>query len=527
MHLRNECLNILNSKVTLVSRFTVDGGFHLSLQGCSCLLEARGGEELLDHGLHVSVELLRDGELSADGLEDVRVLGSNMLKVDLLESANVGRGDLVEVATGTSVEDADLLLRGHGDVLLLLDDLDDLLTTVELLEGGSIEVRAELGEGSDLSVLSELELHGAGHLLHGLDLGSGTDTGHRETDVNGGADTLMEKIVLQEDLTISDRDDISGDIGGQITGLGLDDGESGEGAGTVRLVHLSRTLEETRVKIEDVTRVSLTTRRSSEKEGHLSVGDGLLGEIVIDDERVLAVVTEVLADSASGVGSEELKRSRVGGSGGNDDGVVHGLVLLEGTHDVGDGGSLLTDSGVDAVELLGNITLIEVLLLVDNGIDSDGSLASASIANDELTLASADGHEGVDALETGLHGLVDGLSGDDAGSLELNTLTVVAADGAEAIDGVTERVDDTAEHALTNGDIDDGAGSLDDIALLDLSIVTKDDNTNVVSLEVEGHTLGARGEFNHLTGLDLHETEDSRDTITDRDDRTELLEVTL
>jgi hypothetical protein len=337
----------------------------------------------------------------------------------------------------------------------------------------------------------------------------------------------MEKIVLEEELAISDRDNVSGDIGGEITSLGLDDGEGSEGASAVSLVHLSRTLEKTRMEIEDITRVSLSTRRSSEEEGHLSVGDGLLGEIVIDDESVLAVITEVLTDSAGRVGSEELKRSGVGSSGGNDDGVLHGHVDLEGSHDVGNSGSLLTDGGVDAVKLLGNIIVVEVLLLVEDGIDGNGGLASASIADDQLTLASADGHEGVDALETGLHGLVDGLSGDDAGSLELNTLAGVASDGAEAIDGVTERVDDTAEHALTNGDIDDGAGSLDDIALLDLSIVTKDDNTNVVSLEVEGHTLGARGEFNHLTGLDLHETEDSRDTITDRDDRTELLEVAL
>ena len=78
------------------------------------------------------------------------MLGSDVIKVDLLEFANVGGGDLVEVATGTSVEDADLLLSRHGDVLLLLDDLDELLTTVELLEGSGIEVRAELGEGSDL-----------------------------------------------------------------------------------------------------------------------------------------------------------------------------------------------------------------------------------------------------------------------------------------------------------------------------------------------------------------------------------------
>lgn len=68
-----------------------------------------------------------------------------------------------------------------------------------------------------------------------------------------------------------------------------------------------------------------------------------------------------------------------------------------------------------------------------------------------------------------MHGLVDGLSGDDAGGLELDTLALVGLDGAEAVDGVTEGVHDSAEHALTDGHIDDGAGSLDDITLLDLS----------------------------------------------------------
>ena len=73
------------------------------------------------------------------------------------------------------------------------------------------------------------------------------------------------------------------------------------------LVHLSCTLEETRVVIEDITGVGLTTGGTSEEEGHLSVSDGLLGEIVVDDQGVLAVVSEVLTDGAAGVGSQELE----------------------------------------------------------------------------------------------------------------------------------------------------------------------------------------------------------------------------
>ena len=61
----------------------------------------------------------------------------------------------------------------------------------------------------------------------------------------------------------------------------------------------------------------------------------------------------------------------------------------------------------------------------------------------------------------------------------------------------------------------------------DLPIVTKDDNTDVVGLQVESHTLDSRLELDHLTSLDLGETEDSGDTITDRDDGSELLQVVL
>ena len=46
------------------------------------------------------------------------------------------------------------------------------------------------------------------------------------------------------------------------------------------------------MKIEDITGVGLTSRGTAEQEGHLTVGNGLLGKIIVDDQGVLAVVTE-------------------------------------------------------------------------------------------------------------------------------------------------------------------------------------------------------------------------------------------
>lgn len=65
------------------------------------------------------------------------------------------------------------------------------------------------------------------------------------------------------------------------------------------MVHLGRALEETRVEIEDVSGVGLSAGGSSQQEGHLSVCDGLLRQIVVDDQAVLAVISEVLTNGAA------------------------------------------------------------------------------------------------------------------------------------------------------------------------------------------------------------------------------------
>ena len=82
-------------------------------------------------------------------------------------------------------------------------------------------------------------------------------------------------------------------------------------------------------------------------------------------------------------------------------------MVLQSLDQVGNSGSLLSDGDVDAEELLVGVSTVEVGLLVDDGVDSDGCLSGLSITNDQLTLSSSDRHESVDGLESSLHRLVD------------------------------------------------------------------------------------------------------------------------
>jgi hypothetical protein len=133
-------------------------------------------------------------------------------------------------------------------------------------------------------------------LLHGLELGGGADTRDGQTDVDGRADTLVEELRLQEDLAVGDGNDVGGNVCRHITTLGLNDGQGSHGATAVLVAHLGGTLEQTRVEVEDVTGVSLTSGGTTEQQRHLAVGDGLLGQIVENDQGVLSIVSEPFTD---------------------------------------------------------------------------------------------------------------------------------------------------------------------------------------------------------------------------------------
>lgn len=200
--------------------------------------------------------------------------------------------------------------------------------------------------------------------------------------------------------------------------------------------------------------VGLTSWGTTEEKRHLTVGNGLLGKIVVDDDGVLAVVTEPLTHGATSEGSDVLERSGLGSGGGNDDGVLHGVVLLKGLDELSDGGTLLADGDVDTVELLGLVLAVVPLLLVEHGVESDGSLTGLTITNDQLTLTTSDGHHGVDRLETGLDGLADGLTRKNTRGLELSTALLAGVDGSLAINGVSESVNDTAEKLGSDWNVD-------------------------------------------------------------------------
>ncbi len=171
------------------------------------------GLELLEGGLEFLLDLFIELPFGGNFVEDGGLPGLHEFDEFALHGFDFIDGDGVEEALLHGPKDDCLGLDGNRVVLGLLEEFHDAGAAVERGLGFGVEVGAELSEGGEFAVLGEVAFDFTGDLLHGLDLGGGSHAGNRETDRDGGADALVEKIGFEVDLAVGDRDDIRRDVG--------------------------------------------------------------------------------------------------------------------------------------------------------------------------------------------------------------------------------------------------------------------------------------------------------------------------
>ena len=119
-------------------------------------------------------------------------------------------------------------------------------------------------------------------------------------------------------------------------------------------------------------------------------------------------------------------------------------MLLQVACHAGDGRSLLADGHIDAQHIL--------VLLVQDGVGCNGGLAGLAVADDQLTLTTADGEHGVDGQDAGVQRGVHALALQDAGGLLLDGVVALCLNGALAVDGLAQGADDAAQEAVAHRD---------------------------------------------------------------------------
>ena len=118
---------------------------------------------------------------------------------------------------------------------------------------------------------------------------------------------------------------------------------------------------------------------------------------------------------------------------------------------------------------------------------------------------------------------MDALTRHNAGGLQLERASPVQVrDLAEAVNRAAERVDRAAQVAVTDGNRENLARAVHDLALFDAAEVTEDDGTDLALVEVHGQAQRPVLETQQLVRHGAGQALDVRDTIGRFDDVTHL-----
>ena len=101
---------------------------------------------------------------------------------------------------------------------------------VQDFSGIIIQIGAKLGEGGQFPILGQIHTQPGRYLLHERRLGGRAHTGNGKADIDGRTLPGVEKVRLQEDLSVCNGNHIGGDICRDIAHLRLDDRQGGYAA---------------------------------------------------------------------------------------------------------------------------------------------------------------------------------------------------------------------------------------------------------------------------------------------------------
>src|SRR3989338_8812233 len=160
-------------------------------------------------------------------------------------------------------------------------------------------------------------------------------------------------------------------------------------------------------------------------------------QIVIYNQSMHTVIPEILPHSAPGIRRNVLQWRRVRSRSYYNNGVIHRLAIFKSLYNFCNGGHLLPDCHVNAIN--------SRLALVNYGIYKNRGFPCLPVADNKFTLASSDRDHGVNCLDAGLQWLFHRLSFNYVGGRTLNVSKIISNDRPFPINRLTQGIHNAAQ----------------------------------------------------------------------------------
>src|SRR6056297_3506899 len=404
----------------------------------------------LAQGFHESfAALLRQGLARGDLVSEIGKVFARDAAQGLFRTGDIVRVQIVEKTFGRREQHGDLLGDREMIVLVLGEDRTNTSTAGELGAGFRVELRAEPREALELLELRVGEPQAAGHGAERWQLRLAAHAADRGADVDRRQMPLLEEIGREIYLPVGDRDQVRRDEGRDVFRLRLDHRQRGQRAAAVFVAQMRGALEKPRVYVKDVTGIGFAPRRAPQQERQFAISAGVPGEVVIDDENVPAPGHEMLGHGCRRVRRDELQPRRIVTAGYHHDRALERARVAQVLYDPRHRRGALADRAVDRDDAR--------VALIEDRVDGNCRLARLPVAEDQLTLATADGNRGIDRLDAGLKRHFNRGAVHDRRRRALDGVTVFRLDPVAFVDRAAKRIDHPAEEGLADRNVDDAA----------------------------------------------------------------------
>src|SRR6266404_42580 len=151
--------------------------------------------------------------------------------------------------------------------------------------------------------------------------------------------------------------------------------------------------------------------------------------------------------------------------------------------------------------------------MIDDGVDTDCRLAGRTIADDQLSLATANRDHSVDRHDARLHRLSNGTSPDDSGREVFYWIGNVTLDRTLAIEGLAQSTNDAAEQTFADRHLQEFASRANFVTLFKLRVVAHDHHADFGLIEIQRQAGEAATKIDHFIKHGVAEAFDSRNTV--------------
>ena len=194
--------------------------------------------------------------------------------------------------------------------------------------------------------------------------------------------------------------------------------------------------------VKYVAGISLPAWRLPGQQRDLAVGRGVLGQVVENDQCVLAPVAKIFRHRHRRERRDPLKSRRTRRLCDDDEAALGRPAAENVVNGAAHARTLLSDGDIDADDI--------AVLLVDDRIDADRRFADGAVANNKLTLPAPQREQGVYDDQARLNGFDDQIAVDDRGGRAFDRHGRRARDRPFAVERPAQRIDDAAQQLQTH-----------------------------------------------------------------------------